>query len=61
MTVSQAEGAPHWPLTDGVISLRFAQPSGAAALIAGRDAESRRWLGAGDDDPHPTACILVGE
>ena len=48
-----------WPVTDGVVTLRAAERVDAPALVAGRDPEWEHWLGPGDDEPRPTACILV--
>lgn len=47
------------PVTDGVVTLRPPVPDDTAALVAGRDAEFRRFLGDGDPDPRPLACIEV--
>jgi RimJ/RimL family protein N-acetyltransferase len=47
-------------LTDGVVTLRAAEPADVPTLLAGRDAEWERWLGPGDGEPRPTACIVVG-
>jgi RimJ/RimL family protein N-acetyltransferase len=52
--------APLRSLTDGVVTIRQPTTADTPILLAGRDAESRRWLGAGTDDPRPTACIIVG-
>jgi RimJ/RimL family protein N-acetyltransferase len=49
-----------WPLSDGVVSLRPLQAGEEHVLVAGRDAESERWLGPGNEQPRPTAVVLVG-
>lgn len=48
-----------WPVTDGVVTLRAANPADISTLLAGRDAEWERWLGPGETEPRPTACIVV--
>ena len=45
--------------TDGVVTIRPPQPGDGELLIAGRDEEFRRFLGAGDPDPQPLGCIVV--
>lgn len=47
------------PTTDGLVTIRPPGEGDAAALIAGRDAEFHRYLGDGDDDPHPTGCVVA--
>ena len=47
------------PLTDGVVTLRRLRDGDAATLIAGRDGEFHRWIGAGSPDPRPAAVIEV--
>jgi RimJ/RimL family protein N-acetyltransferase len=49
------------PISDGVITIRPLAEGDQVVLVAGRDAESRHWLGDSGDDPAPTGCITVGE
>lgn len=44
---------------DPVVSIRPSTPADMTALIAGRDIESKRFLGDGASEPSPTFCILA--
>jgi RimJ/RimL family protein N-acetyltransferase len=46
-------------LSDGVVAIRPATPHDAATIVAGRDDVSRRFLGEGDPEPRPVACVVV--
>jgi len=47
------------PPTDSVVTLRPSKPSDAPLIIAGRDAEFRRFIGEGSAVPSPEFCIVV--
>jgi RimJ/RimL family protein N-acetyltransferase len=46
-------------LSDGIVTIRPTTAPDVPALLAGRDPESRRFLGDVDPEPHPVACIVV--
>ena len=46
-------------LTDGIVTLRGSTPSDVPALVAGRDDQGRRFLGADSEEPHPIFCIVA--
>ena len=46
-------------MTDGVVVLRAPESGDAAVLVAGRDAVFHRFMGDGDPEPSPTACVVV--
>jgi RimJ/RimL family protein N-acetyltransferase len=48
-------------LRDGVVTLRPSRPADVPALLAGRDEQRRQFLGTGDENPHPTFCILAAD
>ena len=45
--------------SDGPVRLRVATAADRAVLIAGRDEVFHRFMGEGDPDPRPVACIVV--
>jgi RimJ/RimL family protein N-acetyltransferase len=47
------------PITDGVVTIRAPRSGDAAALVAGRDDQFRRFLGEGASHPRPEAVIDV--
>ncbi|MHB1446636.1 MAG: GNAT family N-acetyltransferase [Acidimicrobiales bacterium] len=47
------------PVTDGVVRIRPPGPGEATLLVQGRDPEFHRWLGPGDEEPAPLACVEV--
>lgn len=47
------------PIGDGVICLRPPTPEDTEVLIGGRDSVFHRFMGDGDPEPQPLACITV--
>lgn len=45
--------------SDDVVCIRPSTPKDVTVLIDGRDEEFHRFLGDGDADPRPVACIVV--
>jgi RimJ/RimL family protein N-acetyltransferase len=48
-------------LSDGIVTIRPSTPADVPVLVAGRDEEFHRFMGHGDPQPHPTACIVVDD
>jgi RimJ/RimL family protein N-acetyltransferase len=48
-------------LSDGVVTIRPATTRDAPLLVEGRDEEFHRFLGDGDPEPRPVACIVVAD
>jgi len=46
-------------LSDGVAHIRAPDSGDAAILVAGRDEVFHRFMGEGDDNPSPVACVVV--
>jgi RimJ/RimL family protein N-acetyltransferase len=46
-------------LSDGLVSIRPMTGDDVPSLVAGRDEVARRFLGDGDPEPRPIACIVV--
>jgi RimJ/RimL family protein N-acetyltransferase len=46
-------------LSDGVVSIRPSTRDDVPTLVNGRDDVFRRFMGEGDPEPRPTACIVV--
>lgn len=47
------------PRSDGLVTIRAPSPGDIDVLIAGRDEQFHRFLGEGDPEPQPTACVTV--
>ena len=47
--------------SDGIVTIRAPVAGDAALLVAGRDDVFHRFMGAGDEHPEPTACIVVDD
>ncbi len=54
-----SDGARLRAVSDGVVTIRPLGQGDAAVLVAGRDEDFHRWMGPGQEDPSPTACVVV--
>jgi RimJ/RimL family protein N-acetyltransferase len=55
----ESNGTGAWQLSDGRVGICPPRSGDAELLVAGRDEEWERWLGTGDEVPHPTASVIV--